>query len=330
MTSNSISDQTKENLNSSFQMPEPTIVEPHKIQTFEWIDFPEKYQEISYMSAFLKEKHAEDLDYLALDIEDFNLDQIKERNTSMNDIIKDQYLRILKYGNVSSFQSKQKKTPEKSQENENIYDLDDSFIDDSDIDQGMIKMEVYQAQYTDYLCNQGGVGDILRTEHYKNRLNDLESIRKFTMEDKKVYMKKPTKKQSKKNKKKNNFVKEKKTPKKSRQIVEISSEEDEKKPKLFRFENLRPEEKKMEKDEEVLENKGAEEGKIVSETTSTVETNSKGKKSVNTKEKPSVKKEKLSVKKDESKRKRDSMVKKNEIFNANHPTLGKFKTSANK
>ena len=323
MTSTSISEQTKENLISSLQMPEPTMEQSSKIQAFEWIDFPANYQEISYMSAFLKEKHAEDLDYLALDIEDFNLDQIKERNTSMNDIIKDQYLRILKYGNVSSFQSKQKKTPEKSQEN--IYDLDDSFIDDSDLDQGLIKMEVYQAQYADYLCNEGGVGAILRTEHYKNRLNDLESIRKFTMEDKKVYMKKqPREKQSKKNKKKTNITKEKKTPKKSREIVEISSEEDEKKPSLLHFENLRPEvkeeENKMEKNEEILKE---EERKIASETTSTVETNSKGKKSVKAKEKPSAKK-------DESKRKRDSMVKKNEIFNANHPTLGKYKVSKTK
>ena len=310
MNSTSISDSTPDNIDASMSVTDQNI----RIKDFDWIDFPVIFEEIGYLDTFLKEKANETLDYVVLDIEDFHIDGGKERNTTMNDIIKDQYLRILKYGNISSFQSKEKKTPEKLKNQEAEYDLDDSFIDDSEMDQGLIKMEVYQGQFNDYFCFEGGLNALLNTEHYKNRLNDLENIRKFTLEDKKIYMKK-AKKPSKRNKKKaNNLPKDKKTPsKKSFKVLEVSSgDEDDKKHGLLNFDNLRPEEEKKNK----------------SQTSSIVEVIV----DMNLNDAKNSVKKKENVKKSQSKskRKRDSMAKKEEIFTANHPTLGKFKVSKNK
>lgn len=294
--------------NQNTQSIEPidiSFCQPEKLRNYEWLQFPSHFQEISYIETFLNDKKSETLNYLTLDIEDFNLDKFQEHNnTSMNDIVKDQYLRILKYGNVSSFQPKEKKTPEKDFEKD--YDLDDSFIDDSEMDKGLIKMEVYQAQYNDYSVIEGGLTALLQTEHYKNRLNDLENIRNFSQEDKKIYMEKAHRKKHTKKRKKSQHNKEIKK-------FEIIREEDELKLKqshLLFFDNLRTEEKA----------ECQEEKKIRSETPSTKKSKAKGKKM----------KDVSSVKKNASKKKRESMENKDNIFNANHPTLGKFKISKSK
>jgi len=303
MASTTLSDQTKENSNSFLLSSDPNPL----IQTYDWFAFPSDCVEICYLDSFFKDKQTSALDHSILDIEDFHLESKKKCNTSVGNIIKDQYLRILKYGNISSYE-RNNKTPEKAL-TENEYDLNDPFIDDTDLDHGLIKMEVYQSGYNDYLCYEGGLAGLLLTEHYKNRMNDLENIRKFTEEDQKIYMKKKRgRKASKKNpkKEKENEKKEKATPvKKKLEIIEIVNNDEEKKQGLLYFDNLRPEERK-------------EECKIRSQTSSVKKVEVKPKNSVQTKAKNSAKKS-------ASKRKRDSMVKKNEIFNANHPTLGKFK-----
>ena len=330
---------------------------PNLPQTYEWFPFPCSSPEICYLTSFLKDKPPSSIDLSKLDLEDFTTHPELKSTASVSNIVKDQYLRILKYGNISSYVRDSTKSPQRNLVSENEYDLRDPFIDDSTMDQGLIKMEVYQAGFDDYLCYAGGLNGLLNTQHYKNRIGDLENIRKFTAEEQKIYLKKkPVRGKSKKSpkvtikpiapekEKKVEVVpqesltemKEKtvevvpqesliersskkiKTPAKNQmkiEVIEVASDQEEKKEtkdEVVFFTNLRPD----------LERKEIE-GEMVtrSQTSSVKKIEGKPKKSVQTK---------ASKNKNNSKQKRDSIAKKEEIFNENHPTLGKFKMAKKK
>lgn len=316
---------------------------PNPTQTYAWLPFSSSSLEICYLSSFLNDKPPSTLDLSKLDLEDFNPSNHPEHKStaSVSNIVKDQYLRILKYGNISSSVRDSTKSPQRNFVSENEYDLRDPFIDDSTMDQGLIKMEVYQAGFDDYLCYAGGLNGLLNTQHYKNRIGDLENIRKFTAEEQKIYLKKkPVRGKSKKSPKVTikpiGTTKEKtvevvpqesliersakkiKTPAKNQmkiEVIEVASDPEEKKKEnndVVFFTNLRPD----------LERKEIEVENITrSQTSSVKKIEGKPKKSVQTK---------ASKNKNESKQKRESMAKKEEIFNENHPTLGKFKMAKKK
>lgn len=278
--------------NLSFSAPLVELVE-----NYSWVTFSNNLNEICYLEMFLQDKDVKNIDLSLMDLADVNWQSEKEKHkNTMNDIIKDQCFRLMKYGNITaSTLNKERETNSCNNfEVYNEYDLNDSFIDDTEIDQGFIDLELYQAQFQDYLCIEGGLEKLLKNEHYEKRLKELENIRKFTTEDQKIYMKKERKKKKREKAKRN-----KENEKKSEHLKKNTINEEEEKKGFLYFEGLL--------DENMQEKKR----------NPSVRSKSVGK--------HSAKKQSKSKNKNNSKRKRDSMKKKNEIFNANHPTLAKFK-----
>lgn len=266
------------------------------VENYTWVTFSNNLNEICYLETFLQDKDVMNLDLSLMDLDDVNLQNEKETHkNTMNDIIKDQCFRLMKYGNITaSTLNKERETNSCNNfEVYNNYDLNDSFIDDTEIDQGFIDLELYQAQFQDYLCIEGGLDTLLKNEHYEKRLKELENVRKFTAEDQKIYMKKQKKR---KGREKARKIKE--NEKKNDQIKKNANNEEVKKGFLY-FEGL------VEENEQGKKRNTSARSKSVG--------------------KHSAKKQSQSKNKNNSKRKRDSMKKKNEIFNANHPTLAKFK-----
>lgn len=180
---------------------------------------------------------------------------------------------------------------EKGKENENEYDLNDSFIDDDDIDKGLLGMQGYQGNLTDYLCIKGNFFDLMKNPEYKERIKQLEEIRLFSLEDKQIYL---TKEKKARNKKKPT-TKSKKA--KDQKKKDCRKEDDE----IGRKERLLKDEERLEKEEK------RDEGE---------EKKEKGKKSVKEEGKKSVK---------DLKRKRENGMEKGSFLNSEQEEKSKSK-----
>ena len=137
------------------------------VSDFEWVEVkPVENGEINYLSKFFQNHPGAAIDYKRLDIP--RSDPNPENNRESRFDIASIHTRLSKWGGLSMEGKKDKNEKE-------IYDLDDSFIDDNDArGHSGANVGCVESTFEDFVCIGGDMKSFKNSKYYQERLKSIK------------------------------------------------------------------------------------------------------------------------------------------------------------